>query len=339
MKIAIIGADKPDSMEFHLADAFNHAGHQAKVFDIYTSPLFRYRKVKPYVQAIDKFIRSNNDNYDRNRFRKVAKEVNDYCPDIVICLYKDIHPSFVDAVKRPDCKVVHLNPDAMTTLGYQQVFAANYDAWFTKDLYMLPMMKNNMHLNAFSYTEAFNPRFNPKPLIPKQVAEVAVDIDVATYGTLYPYRTRMLNEIIKAGIDIKLYGTIPHRFFNTDVAKHCTGKYIKGEEKASVLYGAKIVLNNLLFAEVQSVNCRFFEANGCGAFQLCDYRPVLNELLPIDPGLVSYRTVDEAIDKIRYYLANPKERLEISQKVYNHFINNYTYDHLVAYLIQTIGRI
>lgn len=341
MKIAIIGANRPDSMEFHLENAFNHAGHCAEVFDIYDSKLFSIDKLRPIVTAIDKSLRTYNDSYDERRFISMLPKINSFAPDIVICLYKDIHPTLVDRLKKINRKVVHLNPDAMTTLGYQQVFAGKYDAWFTKDPYMLDLMKHNMHLNVFPYTEAFNQRYNPKPQKDKAISEQETRIDVATYGTLYPYRNRMLGEIVKAGVDITLFGVVPHRFFDTNLAKYCTGKYIRGEEKARVLYGAKIVLNTLHFAEVESVNCRFFETNGCGAFQLCDYRPILKNLLPkgIDPDLVSYKSTDEAIDKIKYYLSNPLERYEIADIVYKHFIGNYTYDHLAQYLLSVINQL
>ena len=35
MKIAIIGANHKDSMEWHFADAFQYAGHEVSIFDIY----------------------------------------------------------------------------------------------------------------------------------------------------------------------------------------------------------------------------------------------------------------------------------------------------------------
>lgn len=339
MKIAIIGADRTDSMEFHLTDAFRHMGHEAKIFDVYASNIFKNKKFRPYFQSFDKFLRVSNDSYDRRRFSAVANRVNKFSPDLVVCLYKDVHPTFIDLVKTSNNMVIHINPDAMTTLGYQQVFAANYDAWFTKDGYMLKLMKGNMHLNAFQYTEAFNHRYNPKPTIKKTDAENKVNIDVATYGTLYPYRTRMLGEIIKSGIDISLFGVVPHRFFDSRLEKYCTGKYIVGEEKANILYGAKIVLNNLHFAEVESVNCRFFEANGCGAFQLCDYRPILSDLLPIDPSLVSFKDTNDAIDKIKYYLKHENERYEISDVIYQHFMDHYTYDHLAAYILDMVSKL
>ena len=336
MKIAIIGANKPDSMEFHFADAFSNAGHQACVFDIYDSFPYTVRRLRPYFQALDKTRRTYSDGYDQNRFKYLASKVNEFNPDLVVCFYKDIHPVFVDLVKSDSRKVIHVNPDAMTTLGYQQVFASNYDAWFSKDPYLVPLMKNNMKLNVFLYKEAFNHRFNSKPKCSKLSMEKELGIDVMTYGTLYPYRTRMLRNLIDAGIDIKLYGVIPHRFFDESVAKQCTGKYIVGDEKARILYGSKIVFNNFHYAEVESVNCRFFEAFGCGAFQLCDYRPILKDLLPIDPDLISFKCIDEGIDKVKYYLSHEQERIDIAEKVYKYFINHYTYDHLIKYILNIV---
>lgn len=339
MKIAIIGADRADSMEFHLKDAFMHLGHDVIIFYIYSFALFKNKSLRPYAQSVDKFLRTSNDKYDARRFKTLSNNVKSFNPDLIVCLYKDIHPSFIDNVKSSSNVVIHVNPDQMTTLGYQQVFAGNYDAWFTKDKYMLRFMTDNMHLNTFPYTEAFNHRYNPKPMIEKPDLERELDIDVATYGTLYPYRTRMLGEIIRGGIDIKLYGVVPHRFFDNTLAPYCTGKYIVGEEKAKVLYGSRIVLNNLHFAEVESVNCRFFEANGCGAFQLCDYRPILAELLPVDPETVSFKDTNDAIDKIKYYLYHADERHEIANKIYSHFLEHYTYDHLAKYLLKTVSEL
>ena len=232
--------------------------------------------------------------------------------------------------------VVHFNPDALTTFEYQQVFASDYDVWFTKDPYIVRFMRNNMKLNAILYQEAFNPRLHPKPNITKAEAEKESGIDICTYGTIYPYRSRMLNQIIQAGLNITIYGTKPNRFYDSKLDKAFTNKYITGKEKAKVLYGSKIVFNQMHYAEIESMNNRFFEANGCGAFQLVDYRPILHEILPISPELVSFKSIDEGIEKIKYYLGKSQERHEIASKIYNHFINHFSYDHLIKHILSNI---
>ena len=197
-------------------------------------------------------------------------------------------------------------------------------------------MRNNMKLNAILYQEAFNPRLHPKPNITKAEAEKESGIDICTYGTIYPYRSRMLNQIIQTGLNITIYGTKPNRFYDSKLDKAFTNKYITGKEKAKVLYGSKIVFNQMHYAEIESMNNRFFEANGCGAFQLVDYRPILHEILPISPELVSFKSIDEGIEKIKYYLGKSQERHEIASKIYNHFINHFSYDHLIKHILSNI---
>ena len=337
MKVAIIGSDKIDSMEYHISDAFSELGHEVKIFDSHNFIKFGNSKLNSVSYSIDNFIRIHSDRYDQKKHNKIRSLIKNYEPELIVCFYRDIHPSLINDLKNDSNSIIHINPDAMTTLGYQQVFAANYDAWFTKDRYMARFMKDNMHLRTFIYNEAFNHRFNPKPKCDKREMEQKVNIEISTYGTLYPYRVRMLNEIRKGiDADFKIYGVKPHRFFNSELATCFTGEYIYGMRKSEVLYGSKIVLNNMHFAEIESVNCRFFEINGSGGFQLSDYRPILKELLPIDPELVSFKNTNEAISKIKYYLSHPDERYELASIIYQHFINNYTYDHLVQHVLDCL---
>ena len=334
MRIAIIGSKAYDSLEYNLHEAFTHAGHECKIFDTADYLFMKNR----YGVQIDFLLRRYSDAYDRKLFLKIARKVCEYEPELVIGVYRCIHPIFVDYVKsNRKCKVIHVNPDQMTTLEYQQIFASNYDVWFSKDKYMVDFMRNNMKLNAKPYNEAFNKRIHIRPSCAKEEAEQEMDIDVMTYGTIYPYRSRMLKQVVDAGINLTIFGTKPHRFYDVNLNKWYVNKYITGKEKSRILYGAKIVFNQMHYAEIESVNNRFFEVNGSGAFQLSDYRPILKDLLPVDPELVSFRGIDDGIDKIKYYLAHPKERYEIADKIYNHFMGNYTYDHLVKCFLENIG--
>lgn len=336
MKIAIIGSKSYDSLEYNLNEAFNHNGYECHIFDIYDRSLFKNKHLYKYLFQLDFLGRRYVDFYDQRVFNQLYIRVADYKPDLVIGVYRFIHPSFVSKVKKMGCTVIHINPDQMTTLEYQQIFASDYDTWFSKDPYIVSFMKKNMNLNVKYYNEAFNIRIHCKPDIIKEQCETEVGIDVMTYGTLYPYRTRMLSYLLKDGLDLKLYGTKPNRFYDHSLDKAYENKFITGTEKARLLYGSKIVFNNMHFAEIESVNNRFFEVNGSGAFQLSDYRPILNDLLPVDPELVSFSSIAEGIDKVRYYLTHPTERYSIADIIYRHFTENYTYDHLIKYILNNI---
>ncbi len=334
MRIAIIGSRGDDSLESNLQEAFSFAGNDTRIFDIYDLNRFRMKRIRPYTQTIDKILRTYSERYDVALFAKLFERVKDFSPELIICVYRFVHPSFVERCKKQGAKVIHINPDQLSTLEYQQIFASDYDAWFSKDSYMVSFMTRNMHLNAVRYNEAFNIRRHIKPEMEKATCERVTNIDVLTYGTMYPYRCRMLKAVVDSGVNLKIFGVKPHRFYDHKLDSCYENKYIVGEEKARLLYGAKIVFNQMHYAEIESVNNRFFEANGCGAFQLSDYRPILHELLPIDPNMVSFRDIDEGIDKIKYYLNHDQERLDIAKTIYNHFVQHYTYDHLVKYIIE-----
>ena len=251
MKVAIIGARGNDTMEENLQEAFNHAGHTSEIFDIYdNSRIYAMRRLLSAAKTLDKLARAYSERYDMKVFKKMSARVNDFNPDLVVCLYRFIHPTFVIDIKKKGRKIIHVNPDQMTTLEYEQVFASDYDVWFTKDTYMVDFMKNKMKLNAHLYNEAFNQRKHIKPEMPKAEAEREVGIDVMTYGTFYPYRVRMLKQVLDAGINLKLYGVVPRRFYSGELEKANQHQYIAGTEKSRLLYGSKIVFNQMHFAEV-----------------------------------------------------------------------------------------
>lgn len=333
MKIAIIGSKSMDSLESNLQEAFIYNGHLAEVFDIYDNRIYRTH-FSVHAKNLDLLARKYSDKYDLHVFNKIAERVLDYKPDLVIGVYRFIHPNFVKRIKLNGIRIVHINPDALTTFEQQQLFVEAYDVYFTKDPYILRFMRDNMKLNVKLYSESFNVRYHKKPEINKQECEKEVEIDVMTYGTMYPYRVRMLSELLENGINLQVYGVKPHRFYNHVLGASFQNRFIAGAEKARLLYGAKIVFNQMHYAEIDSVNNRFFEVNGSGAFQLSDYRPILHDLLPIDPELVSFRSIDEGIAKIKYYLSHPDERYSIASEVYQYFVKKYTYDNLVEYLLE-----
>lgn len=335
MNIIIIGAKSQDSLESNLCEAFEHRGDKCVVLDIHDNRVYKTK----VGNQLDILLRRFSDKYDRELFSSLAKKTCDYNPDLVVCVYRFVHPMFVEYVKdNSHAKIIHVNPDALTTFEYQQVFASSYDAWFTKDPYIARFMRDNMKLNAIFYNEAFNVRVHQRPTMPKRQAEEEDDTDVMTYGTIYPYRANMLKLVIGEGIRLKIYGTRPNRFYDSTLDSCFQNRYITGIEKARVLYGSKIVFNQMHYAEIESLNNRYFEVNGVGAFQLSDYRPILNEVLPttVSPDQVSFKGIDDGIDKIKYYLAHPLERYEIADKIYAHFMEYYTYDHMIEHILQNI---
>ena len=53
---------------------------------------------------------------------------------------------------------------------------------------------------------------------------------------------------------------------------------------------------------------RLFEATGVGTCLLTDWKENLSELFEIDREIVTYKSVDECIEKAKWLLEHPQER-------------------------------
>ncbi len=331
MKVTIFGSKNYDSLEYHLSDTYSFLGHNVFHLDINDVVSIPYK----YNYFASKYVSF----YDEILFKKAAKLIIDSDPELVVCTYRFINPICIKIIKDtlPNVKVIHINPDQLTTLEYQQIFLSNYDAFFTKDHYMFDFMKNKLNLNVFYLPEAFNKRVH-KPLeINRYELELQTDIDVIAFGTIYPYRSKMLVELIKKGINISIYGTPDKRFSCNEIRSNFKNEFITGARKAELLLGSKIVFNNFHFAEIESVNVKFFEITGIGAFQICDYRPVIKEYTNIDLEKFTFKNIHEAYDLLSYYIDKPNLRHELAESQRKYFLENHTYEHRIKKIFELIN--
>lgn len=87
-----------------------------------------------------------------------------------------------------------------------------------------------------------------------------------------------------------------------------------GLDMLSVLHQSLITINcHGEIAGNYANNVRLFEATGCGALLITDYKDNLNELFEIGKEVVAYRSPEECAALIKYYLSNPKEAEEIAR--------------------------
>jgi spore maturation protein CgeB len=330
MRITIIGSKGFDTLEYHLSDSFNFLGHQVKIVDIIDIVPLDYK----YNYLLLKYL----SNYDDYIFNKIAKLVIESEPDLVIGTYRFISPSCVKKIKKslPKIPIIHINPDALTSFERQQIFASPYDFYFTKDPYIVDFMVNKMNLNCHFLAEAFNPRVHKKVDINKELIEEKINIDVMAFGSMYPYRYNMIKKIVDAGINVTIFGKQDNRYYMPELKNNFKNEWISGDRKSELLLGSKILFNNFHYAEVNSVNGKFFECAGVGAFQICDYRDSISDFSSIDPEKFTFKNIDEAIDLIKHYLHNPKERADMSNKQYLHFLNNHTYEHRITKILDII---
>jgi spore maturation protein CgeB len=152
---------------------------------------------------------------------------------------------------------------------------------------------------------------------------------------MYYYRARLLETFVD--YDLKIWGKSYPPWLSSPLRAIYQDEYVAEEEKAKAFNAAKIVLNTMHYGEIEGVNCRLFEAAGCGAFQIADWKPSLPELFEPEREVVTFRTRRELKAKVDYYLARPAERREIADRAYARAHRDHTYEVRLERMFEILG--
>ncbi len=107
---------------------------------------------------------------------------------------------------------------------------------------------------------------------------------------------------------------------------------VLAEDMIRELYSYGICWNR---NEADDINFRTFEAMGAGCLMMTNHTNGLRNLL--DPLTIRiYDTYQDCINKIKYFINNEEERLQIAINGYNEVRKNHSYDARVADLIRII---
>jgi len=106
----------------------------------------------------------------------------------------------------------------------------------------------------------------------------------------------------------RMFKEFPNFFYGQRLFEQASRKYAE----------SKICLN---IAMKNDVNMRCFEVMGAGGFLLTDVTQSMDMLFEDKKHCALYTTLDEAVEKARYYITNNQERKEIAKAGYNEVIS------------------
>ncbi|MEI7595027.1 MAG: glycosyltransferase [Bacteroidota bacterium] len=81
-------------------------------------------------------------------------------------------------------------------------------------------------------------------------------------------------------------------------------------------------------------NIRLFEATGVGICLLTDWKDNLNELFEPEKEVVTYKTIDECIEKVNWLLKNPEEARKIAKAGQERTLKDHTIENRAKYINQ-----
>ena len=106
------------------------------------------------------------------------------------------------------------------------------------------------------------------------------------------------------------------------------------EDAAEKFCQSKIVFNVSI---KDDINMRVFEALSTKSFLLTNHIPTLEHLFQDGVHLVTYKSLDEAVDKAKYYLAHDEEREKIAQAGFEEVRAKHTFKHRAEQILRTTG--
>jgi hypothetical protein len=167
------------------------------------------------------------------------------------------------------------------------------------------------------------------------------DVELAFVGSVGKDHQQRL-ELLEA-----LCRKVPISFWGAGAETVPAGSPLRGRVKPplwgydmySQLQRSKIALNiHIDMAEQYAANMRLYEATGVGTMLLTDWKVNLPELFEPGKEVVAYRSTEECVELVKYYLAHDSEREAIAKAGQQRTLCEHSYYHRMQELTEILNR-
>lgn len=286
MRVGVVGPFGPDLFAENLGDALQRAGHLVTQL----GPA----GAKPHGRLVGGALTLTRQAFprlDEYGQRKIARAALEAACDVVISVDLRLAPEAVREMSQSGIRSAFWFPDAVSMLGRQLMLLAPYDALFFKEPHIVERLRANLGLPVYYLPQACNPRWH------RPVTEPGTEPYLVIAGNMYPSRVKLLDRLISKGIPLRLYGKAFPPWLGPALAREAhRGRYLVREEKARIFRSAAGVVNTMHPAEVRGVNSRLFEAAGCGAAVITEFRPTVPDYFDVGKEVLAFHDFDELVN-------------------------------------------
>ncbi|MFO0775923.1 MAG: glycosyltransferase [Nitrospiraceae bacterium] len=177
---------------------------------------------------------------------------------------------------------------------------------------LLPRLVDGERTHGVTFVGGLSPAHRERQEFIRALAQ-RVPLECWGYGT---------QSLVQAGVDAsRLHG-------------ECWGL-----EMFNVLRRSRLTINHHIDAAKSSANnMRLFEATGCGALLITDYKDNLHRLFDVGSEVVAYRSLDECVELVTHYLAHPDEAAAIARRGQARTLGEHAYGRRMAHTATMLGR-
>lgn len=268
--------------------------------------------------------------------RRLRKLVEETRPDLFIALFGfDISAQSLAWLKQQQIPTVcwWINDPFQFQRSLKQ--APGYDYIFSNSAGSVEEYRAAGIRHAYFLPTACHPSLHrPVP------AKAEYQCDVCFAGDWSPLREKVLTNLAEQ-FDLRLFGPWKKKLAPGSRLHAClTDGFFTPDEMAQMFSSARVVLNIHTWhgTHDHGVNPRLFEAAGCGAFQVVDWKQEIPALFDCDTEVKCYRATDEIPALIASALAAPESCRTVAQAAQRRAYGEHTYQHRMQQLLETAGK-
>jgi spore maturation protein CgeB len=246
--------------------------------------------------------------------KRLLAKAADVRPDLItFCLFRNqFRPETLDALKKIAPTLNWFGDDTWRFESFTSRYAPHFTYNVTTDKFSVPKyhaigVKNVIVSQWAAIDLHARPKFDGQYLY-----------DVSFVGQFHPYRAWIINTLRNAGVAVEAFGLgwpngplssekMNHLFRHTKVNLNI-GNSTSWNPHYLVSHWKALPLALKSRKTRSQIKARNFEIPYFGGFQVSDDVPGLEDWFEIIKEIVTYKTPDEAVEKVLYYLKNDRDR-------------------------------
>jgi spore maturation protein CgeB len=159
---------------------------------------------------------------------------------------------------------------------------------------------------------------------------------IGSFISVHSSRTQLLETLCSRIEQVKVWGPDIEGVAPNSPLRSCYSGQAWGRDMYQILSSSKISINHHGDIAPYANNCRLYETTGLGTLLITDYKDNLGTLFEPNKEVVAYRSEEEAVELINYYLTHEEERKAIALAGQSRCLQEHTYYHRMQEFIDIV---
>lgn len=326
------------------------------------------RNADPQTPKQIAFVAKNRPRFGEELLRQVERAHRERPIDLFFSYFLSsyVEPQVIRQISSMGIQTVNWFSNASYQFHLIEEIAPTFDYCLSPEIHRLDYYRR-VGANPIHCQMAANPRvYKPYP--------VAQDYDVTFVGQAYGDRTDHILHLLNSGIYVRVWGPgwrAPDpprslgkrlrrqlgRIKRTVLRQHVVqpvypvpatqcGGPLSDEEMIKMYSRSKINLGfskagdtHLKETPIKQMRLRDFEVPMSGGFYMTEWWYELEDFLEPGKEIVCYRSKEDLVDKVKYYLAHDSEREKIRMAGYRRAVSDHTWQNRFTEVFRTIGLV